>query len=733
MSNELPRILSPNLGCPFLLTLEELKSRGFDLVVAVKGAPPSGQLSLKARPSFRGEGMEFSLELGEPLELSERTLPAEFKSIEETRFLISATLYACLFNGQARFFRYRAKPIPAPGKERLRKIGNELRMTLYDLHLVEEEKNIGAVFHALGLHPGNEGLRFIHLTDLHVALRNDLYADNMRENVTFPASPGGPPKPPQPPGPPDRGFNNFNENLRRFIRYANGLADGGKIDFVLVLGDLVDFLRHGVHEGEDFGDNNFRVFRNLVLGEGGEKGREDPIPGLKVPIFTSTGNHDWRFFPYSAERSHKAFGIDKQLAGQLDLYWADEQEAISGKIEETYRKLLGGELAIQGGIRINLFQTPIRRAMQWLQKVTASSEQIEKTLQRGDWQKQVSTFLGTTVVVGLFSKIPWVGPLILKWFGLDNPIQAGLVVSFLVSAIINLSIVMARRGARLMCESLLSIEAGWRALGDYFLNINPFFNYGFRLGDHSFLILDTGHDCMRAQYLWDEGEKKMGPLSLRDNTIGQSPDSMAFYDINEYYHYSQIGWIERVLKLIRKETQPGGPSGRLFVGLHAPPANLSRDEARKAQKRARDQAGGILLPEGEFEIRYGTINHYLSHFFHLCLGRTEQDPEKERYPRVDLVLAGHAHWRMEFRLSWENGPKVYFGDFSGKAAKFPEDFDRYRPFLFQTPACGPREDFSPNPPYFRLIEIDKEGRILSVAVMELDGKGGAKEADLPDF
>jgi hypothetical protein len=49
------------------------------------------------------------------------------------------------------------------------------------------------------------------------------------------------------------------------------------------------------------------------------------------------------------------------------------------------------------------------------------------------------------------------------------------------------------------------------------------------------------------------------------------------------------------------------------------------------------------------------------------------------------------------------------------------------------PACGPREDFSPNPPYFRLIEIDKEGRILSAVVMELDGKGGAKEADLPDF
>jgi hypothetical protein len=31
------------------------------------------------------------------------------------------------------------------------------------------------------------------------------------------------------------------------------------------------------------------------------------------------------------------------------------------------------------------------------------------------------------------------------------------------------------------------------------------------------------------------------------------------------------------------------------------------------------------------------------------------------------------------------------------------------------------------------MEIDGQGKILSAGVMELDEKGGAKKADLPDF
>jgi hypothetical protein len=48
------------------------------------------------------------------------------------------------------------------------------------------------------------------------------------------------------------------------------------------------------------------------------------------------------------------------------------------------------------------------------------------------------------------------------------------------------------------------------------------------------------------------------------------------------------------------------------------------------------------------------------------------------------------------------------------------------PFLLQTPACGPRENYCPEPPYFRFIEIDEEGKVLSAKVLALnkDGKDG---------
>jgi len=261
-------------------------------------------------------------------------------------------------------------------------------------------------------------------------------------------------------------------------------------------------------------------------------------------------------------------------------------------------------------------------------------------------------------------------------------------------------------------------------------------NYAFQVEDHYFLVLDTGHDCLYAQYLWDDGDKKLGPLSIRDNTIGGSPDSMAFYDINEYYPYSQIGWIERVLALIQEETQGKDRPSRIFMVLHAPPGNLRREQARKAQKEAGDRRGGILLREGEYDIRFGCINHFLSHFYHLCLGKRESSPEEKRYPLVDMVLAGHAHWKLEFRLAWDerkNGPAVYFGDFTANPDFFREDFEKFRPFLLQAPACGPREDYSPDPPYFRYLEIDGQGKVARAGVQKLKEDGSSEAAKFPPY
>ncbi len=702
MATDLPRILSPNLGCPLILSHDELNNKGFDLVIAAEANSPPPHLLLTARPSFPDEGKEIPLELGSPQEITEGTLPEKFKSVEETRFLISTTLQISIFAGQARFFRYEAKPTPEVGSEAYRKVGQKSCPTLYNLYMEEKEGEAGVVHHALCLRPGNKEVRFIHLTDLHVALRNDLYKANVRENISLPGLQD-----------PERvRFNNFNDNLRRFIVHANSLADQGGLDLVLLTGDLIDFLRHGFQDREYFGHSNFRLFRDLVLGKGRKENQEAKNPGLKVPIFTSTGNHDWRFFPYDPEVSYKVFNINQEVAKQLDLFWADEQEEISRRCDNFYGKLLR-----EG--------TPISNKTGFGKLINWGLRYLEK------WQVKLLTPVSVSALTGLGDKFPWVGNWVQRIVGpYDNLFWSALSLAG-IPVIMEAVCGFIKRFTRKRIFDLMAIEAGWQALKDYFLTINPYFNYAFRAGNHYFLMLDTGHDCVRAQYFWDDGDKKLGPVSIRDNTIGQSPDSMAFYDINEYYPYSQIGWVERLMELIQEEKKE---PFRVFVGLHAPPANLSKDEARKAQKEAGDKREGILLAEREYNIRYGTINHYLSHFYHLCLGRTEQRPEERRHPPVDMVLAGHAHWKLEVRLAWDDrkkGPAVYFGDFTGKSDNLMQDFDRFRPFFLQTPACGPRETFSPEPPYFRLVEIDGQGKILSAGVRRLDVQGKAQPAEFP--
>ena len=56
---------------------------------------------------------------------------------------------------------------------------------------------------------------------------------------------------------------------------------------------------------------------------------------------------------------------------------------------------------------------------------------------------------------------------------------------------------------------------------------------------------------------------------------------MGFFGANEFYPYSQIVWMEGLLRLIRHgESIADGPA-RVFIGVHAPPINLSRNSVLK--------------------------------------------------------------------------------------------------------------------------------------------------------
>jgi hypothetical protein len=238
MDIKLPRILSPNLGCPIIVSLNDPLQDGIDVVIAEPIDAARSDYGIMAKPSCQKDGQEFDLILEDRQELTVPALPRAFDRVEQTRWQISTTLRASIFAGKARFVRFSAKPAPKLTKRQLRKVSGDPRITLYDLVLRRGAEELFTVFHALALRPAEGMLRFIHATDLHVALRNDTYDAALKIGAEDGSA----------------SFVNFNNNLRRFIQHANDLADEGNLDFVLLLGDLVYFIKHNYSDRDDYGE-----------------------------------------------------------------------------------------------------------------------------------------------------------------------------------------------------------------------------------------------------------------------------------------------------------------------------------------------------------------------------------------------------------------------------------------------------------------------------------------------
>lgn len=119
----------------------------------------------------------------------------------------------------------------------------------------------------------------LHATDLHISRRNDEFRQRLHERGLTDAA---------------ANYSNFQDNFRDLVRYANKLHTLGLADAVLATGDLVDYARE---DGDAGLTDNFERLRRLILGEGlsasSTAGEE-----LRIPIFATFGNHDYRVHPY---------------------------------------------------------------------------------------------------------------------------------------------------------------------------------------------------------------------------------------------------------------------------------------------------------------------------------------------------------------------------------------------------------------------------------------------------
>jgi hypothetical protein len=685
-----------------------------------------GAYRLHAVPSFDHEGEKFFLEKESPQLLHDDGLPDAFNDMAETRLLISNTLRREVFQDQADFWSFRLVVPEKVSYKHLRHVDGQPRSTLFDLHLTRGDRVVSVVRHALCLRPHAAEVRFIHLTDLHVAARNDMWGQEVNQLVH--SAPGAAPLQ----------FINFNDRLRRFVKYANEQADKGEVDFVLMLGDLVDFVQPGFGE-PDPDANNWHAVRDILLGTPSSGGATEP--GLRVPIFTTTGNHDWRPFPYPPEVSAGLFGLTKKQAEKLDYLYSDTSNVIGEKIQSVYSKLVAeGSPILARSWWHSIVGPGLRRLQVALEHLTTRIATFEGKLLKKIIPILLAMFLGEGERVE-HHLLSLRDPL---WSSMtDSQIKFTLTLVLILSLLGYLFWNFRVRDwmgdfLRHKIESLIAIESSVEGLRDYLLNFNPYFNYAFRLGKCYFLVLETGHDCLTAQSFWDNGGKKVNRVTVSDNIIGGSPDTMGFFPANPHFHYSQITWLETALKRIAKENdeQRVGQARRcrIFVGVHAPPANLSPYDRRRADRGlSRSTTGALLLPKrpwllGGYDVCYGSINHYLSEFYYLCLGYTQSDQSESSGPGIDAVFAGHAHWCVEFKLRgrpegktggpWK--PRVYYGKFSQEVEKDPNPPDAWwGPLLLQTAACGPPSLTDSHTPYFRLVTVDRNLGVTTLAQRQL--------------
>ncbi len=224
--------------------------------------------------------------------------------------------------------------------------------------------------------------KFFHVTDLHLAERNDRIYELVKKWKSFVRKSDAsgivaqsgkalsfiqrlmmkkPEEKPKTIKPLHKRYINPNNNFRRFIRLANKQVVQNDLDFIALTGDLIDFAILSKIDKEtrknldfDYEHSNWRIFKEILLNFPQEK-RRGMVSGdeLLCPIFTIPGNHDFRQYHYDLRwgNLYKKIGLTGDEAIALN----DELLANPiGSITKSFRSLKAYLREITSSLDYNL-------------------------------------------------------------------------------------------------------------------------------------------------------------------------------------------------------------------------------------------------------------------------------------------------------------------------------------------------------------------------------------------
>jgi hypothetical protein len=445
-----------------------------------------------------------------------------------------------------------------------------------------------------------------HVTDTHVNRRAERYRGALRAAGVSEAAIAQ--------------FNNWNDAFRDFIRYANHLHAAGRLEAVVVTGDLVDYVRET--DDHPAGPGNFGFFEALVQGLAPSPDAEGaPSEALRVPLFTSLGNHDYRTNPYPL--IFKVRAQEEDLLGEIPFVGGALETAI-----DTFRK----GIKLLPGIGIVSDASLVGFGSSFLDAIT----QFEGlNITRGEALRLVGPPLGNGDIYGIPVFRPEAAALSIK---IDPAIRDRTHY--------------------------------------YFRRINRQPSYTVALGPHRLVMLDTRGDAGLTDSLVETIAAKLGygPESRR-HLVGGNPDSE--------------GVDEDGIKYLQTALNEAGEEGIVLVGIHAPPLNPAESEYpnyfretahptadpvnvtgylhRVDHERvvSRTSAGDLPRPDA-LELspgwpRSGTPYFHRGEIEDLLDFGTGVGQQEELARLIagangrgaTLVLCGHVHRRIDYRLAWD--------------------------------------------------------------------------------